>query len=350
MVAALEVGQGMKVRLPSMNSAAKVGIQTSAPYVGYISDAVECLAELAFNQNKLAQIAAPVAGILRSVDADLGAKVEEGALLAKLWSAAISEAVSKAVLSQQTVERERKLRAERVSSERELQEAEAAWRAAREHLIALGFDDRQIAALEQNARAVAALEIRAPFAGEIIERAAVRGTMVEAGKPIFTLTDTTTMWVTLHIPESQLNRVRVGQRVELTVDSMPDYAFGGTLTWIAAQLDERTRMIRARAEVPNSDGRLKARMFARARILTSESSGAVVVPQTAIQQYEGKSYVFIKHADDLFEARVVRLGAKQNGRVEIINGLRADEQIVVERSYAVKSEMLKSRLGAGCCE
>ena len=103
--AKLKPGEGSKVRMPSVDSANLVRVELAQATVGDISEGIECYAELAFNQNRLAQIAAPVGGILQSVDVDLGAKVEEKQTLAKIWSAAIAEAVAKAVLSHQTLER-----------------------------------------------------------------------------------------------------------------------------------------------------------------------------------------------------------------------------------------------------
>ncbi|MEK7678180.1 MAG: hypothetical protein AAB676_20305, partial [Verrucomicrobiota bacterium] len=72
----LKPGESAKVRLAANDSADIAGVQTATPTVGPIADAVECYAELAFNQNKLAQIAAPVGGIIQEVSADLGSKVE----------------------------------------------------------------------------------------------------------------------------------------------------------------------------------------------------------------------------------------------------------------------------------
>ena len=156
---------------------------------GAIADGVECYAELAFNQNKLAQIAAPVGGIIQTVDVDLGTKVEEKQTVAKIWSASIAEAVAKAVLSHQTLDRERKLRAERVTSEKDLQQAEAEHRAACQQLRTLGFTEEQIDVLGAKPQEQVLMEVRAPFAGEIVERTAVRGALVEAGKSLFTLAD-----------------------------------------------------------------------------------------------------------------------------------------------------------------
>ena len=125
LAATLKTGESAKVRLASNDSAGIAGVQTATPTVGTIADAVECYAELTFNQNKLAQIAAPVGGIIQEVPVDLGSKVEEKQAVAKIWSASIAEAVAKAVLSHQTLDRERKLRADRVTSEKDLQQAEA---------------------------------------------------------------------------------------------------------------------------------------------------------------------------------------------------------------------------------
>jgi membrane fusion protein, heavy metal efflux system len=348
--AQLKPGEGSKVRLPAVDSAAIVGVETAAATVGAISEGIECYAELAFNQNKLAQIAAPVGGIIQEVAVDLGSKVEEKQAVAKIWSASIAEAVAKAVLSHQTLDRERKLRADRVSSEKDLQQAEADHRGACQQLRTLGFTEEQIDALGAKPHEQVLMEVRAPFAGEIVERTAVRGALVEAGKSLFTLADRSVMWAMLSIPEPALARVKVGQTVELKVESLPGQRFTGKLTWIGAEVDERSRMARARAEVPNLDGLLKAKMFTRARILVRSAEGAVLAPSSAIYALEGKPFVFVKLADDLFEARAVAIGVRFDGQLEVLAGLKPQEVIVVNHGFALKSQWLSSRMGAGCAD
>jgi len=348
--AKLKPGEGMKVRLPSTNSTAIVGVQTATPETGAIADGVECVAEVSFNQNKLAQIAAPVSGIIQSVEADLGTEVEEKQTVARIWSASIAEAVAKAVLSHQTLDRERKLREQRVTSEQALQEAEANHRAACQQLRMLGFTEEQIDELGAKPQEQVLMEVRAPFRGEIVERMAVRGALAEAGKPLFTVVDHSTVWAMLQVPEASLGRVQAGQTVELRVDSLPGKLFRGKLTWVGPAVDERTRMVRARAEFANPDRLLKDKMFASARILTRKAEGAMLVPPSAVQHLEGKPFVFVKLAEDLFEARAVQLGARYDGRLEVLAGLKPREAIAVTHAFAVKSAMLMSRLGAGCAD
>jgi cobalt-zinc-cadmium efflux system membrane fusion protein len=122
------------------------------------------------------------------------------------------------------------------------------------------------------------------------------------------------------------------------------------LTWIAAKVDDRTRMAQARAEIADPDGALHAQMFANARILTGNSDRAVIVPVSAIQYIEKRSFLFVKVADDLYEARAVRVGAKLNGNVAIAEGLRAEELVVVDGGFVAKSQLLISKLGAGCVD
>ncbi len=344
----LRPGESLKVRLPAADSAALAGVQTGTGTVGELSESIHCLAELAFNQNQLAQIVAPVGGIVQDVAVDLGHTVTERQVVARIWSATIAEGVARAVLTHQTLERERRLRAARVTSEQDLQRAEAEHRAACQQARTLGFSEEDIDAFGTRPDEPVYLEVRAPFAGEIIERAVVRGALVEAGRPLFTVANRAVMWAMLSIPEAELGRVREGQTVELEVDAIPGRSFQGTLTWIAAEVDERTRMAKARAEIPNPDGVLKARMFGRTRIHTRTAHNALILPAAAVQLVAGRPLVFVKRADDLFEARAVRLGSKSGARWEVLAGLNPEEEVAVAQSFPLKSQLLISRLGAGC--
>lgn len=339
---ALAPGEGLKIRFASAESCEQAGIASAPPEVRPMRDGVECYATIEFNGNLLAEIVAPVAGVLREVEADLGDRVARGRVLAALGSAEFAEAAANARLAEQTLARERTLRASGVSSEKELQEAEAAYLAAARRLEALGLDE-----LSSDG---ALLAVRAPFAGEIVARSAVRGARVEAGKPLFTLADRSTMWAEIHIPEKHLARVRLGQEVEITLEAVPERVFTGALVWIAAEVDDRTRMARARAEIADPDGLLRARMFARARVLAGGADPVVAVPREAVQWIDGRPFVFVKSEEDLLEARSVRLGAAEDGLVAVAEGLGAEEPVVVQGAFLAKSQLLLSRLGAGCVE
>jgi cobalt-zinc-cadmium efflux system membrane fusion protein len=144
--------------------------------------------------------------------------------------------------------------------------------------------------------------------------------------------------------------VQKGQAVELRVDSLPGQVFTGKLTWIGPAVNERTRMTLARAEFADPNGLLKDKMFAGARILTRRTDNAMLLPPGAVQYVEGKPLVFVQLADDLFDARAVRLGTKFNGCQEVLAGLEPQEIVAVTHTFALKSALLMSRLGAGCAD
>jgi cobalt-zinc-cadmium efflux system membrane fusion protein len=344
----LAAGESLKVRMPAEDSEASAGVAVVEPQTGKATDSIESFAQLSFNQNTLAHVSTPVGGIVQEVLADLGDKVREKQPVAKVWSAAIGEVVAKAVHTHQNLDRERKLRAERVNSQRDLEQAEAEHRAACQQARTFGFSEEQIDTFGDNPNEPVMLEVRAPFVGEIVERSAVRGALVEPGQALFTIVDRSTMWASLSIPESALGKVERGQTVELRIESIPGRVFTGKLTWISAEVDEKTRMATARAEVKNAEGLLKARMFAKARILTRSTDSAMLLPGSAVQTVDGNALVFVKLEPDLFEARAVRLGAETDGNFEILEGLKPGEQVVARSSFALKSQLLMSRLGAGC--
>ncbi len=350
LAATIASGRGLKVRFASADAAAKAGIEVARPEIGPIASGIESYAEIAFDQNKLAHVAVPVGGIIRNINVDLGARVVANELLATVSSATIAEAVSKMILAKQTLERERHLYSQRISAEREVQEAQAIYQANYQQLRTLGFAEEQIGDLHENPIDPAALELRAPFAGEIVERNAVQGSLVSEGDTLFVLADRSVMWAILSIPEARLAEVRLGQVVEISVEPAADQRFVGELTWLSAQVDDRTRMARARVEIPNPEGLLRANMFARARILIHHSNRAVLIPSSAVQQIEGRPFVFVQLEPDLFEARPVRVDAKTDGRVAVVGDLGPDSEIVVSRSYLVKSQLQISRLGAGCVD
>ncbi len=361
---AVSGGKPVKIRFGSEESTNKAGVQVGYPEVGSISDAVEVYAELTFNQNMLALISLPVGGIIHRVHVDVGEVVKEGGLLVEVSSIEISRAIGdylRAIAEdqwrEQSVVREKKLREENISSEKDLQAAIASHVAAdatllqaRQQLRTLGFTPEQIERLVKEKNDQAVLEVRAPFDGELVTRNAVRGALVEMGNPLFTLVDRSIMWAMLNIPEKDVMRVKKGQKVEIVLDSMKTRVFEGTLTWVASEVDERTRMATGRVEIPNPGGLLKAQTFARARIIVKSSKRSVIIPMSSVQQVEGQPFAFVKLENDLYEARPVTIGAQHRKKFEILSGIAPLDQLVVKNSFVMKSQLLLSRLGAGCVD
>lgn len=362
--AELEPGDELKVRFESADAATKAGLRTSSPETSEVQVGVSAVCEVQYNENALARITPLAPGIVRRVLVDVGSQVEAGEVLVELHSAEIAAArttfvtaVVDAELKRVSFEREHGLAAKKISSEKDLQEAAAAHRTAelalstaRQRLLNYGLSAREIGHTEETSDASATLLIRAPYAGTLVERDAVVGEAVEPGTGLFTLADLSTMWLTLSVPAEDAQLLENGLLVEATMSGISGLSVRGKVMWVNTSIDERSRMVRARAVVPNQDQQLRAGMFGDARVHLSSSGPVLNVPVDAVQHFENRSYVFVKHADDLYGLRRVTVARSTDDVIAVTAGLLPNEPVIVEGAFTAMSEFLKSRLGAGCVD
>ena len=131
--------------------------------------------------------------------------------------------------------------------------------------------------------------------------------------------------------------------------ALPGETFAGRVTFAGGVVDTATRTIKLRVTVENESRRLRPGMFAQVRIAAPSgiaSSGAIALPEVAIQDLNGKSVVFIRTAPGRFVAREVSVGARSAGNTMLIErGVRAGEQVVVQGAFQLKSELLKATFG-----
>ncbi|MCH9035175.1 MAG: efflux RND transporter periplasmic adaptor subunit, partial [Planctomycetes bacterium] len=184
----------------------------------------------------------------------------------------------------------------------------------------------------------------------VVKRQAVVGELVEERDALYSVADLSTMWLLMDIYVRDLMVVRVGLPVIFTVDGLPGHIFEGHVAWVSDAVDDRTRTIKVRANLPNEQGLLRANMFGLARIIVRDDEELPCVPLEAVQTDGCCQLVFVKKEDTLFEPRKVTLGASASGYVEILDGLALGEQVVTAGSFLMKTEILKANIGAGCCE
>lgn len=189
------------------------------------------------------------------------------------------------------------------------------------------------------------LELKAPIDGVIIERNATIGELLDKGKEVFTISEPARLWAIAEIKERDIAAVKVGQEATFTVLPYPQEKFRGKVVLIGNQVEAASRTLEVRIEVDNADGRLKPGMFADVEITTTMLENVLLIPDGALQTDGDNQIVFVALDENKFEKRVVKLGEEQQGRVQVLEGLKADEKIATEGSFLLKSEMLKGELG-----
>ncbi len=311
------------------------------------------LGELRVNQNAYAEIGAPIPGRIVNVLAASGQGVRKGQELATLQSMDLGKARSDYItaqarleLARQTLERKRRLSAEKIVAQRDVQEAEAGVttaeadvRAARAALRALGAGDEESDGSQ--------LALRSPVSGIVIERAAVQGQMADPAQPLFRVADISDLWLTVHAFERDALRVKVGSLARVAFPALPGRNFSGRVALVGKQVDMDSRTVAVRIEVANADQLLRPGMSASAWVPIGKFEEKVIaVPTAALQRIGDDWIVFIPRDARSFEIRIVGRGRDLGGEVEILSGLRARERVVVEGAFLLKAEAEK-RSGEG---
>jgi cobalt-zinc-cadmium efflux system membrane fusion protein len=361
---ALEVGRGMKIRFSSTSSASKSGVETGKAQEEMGASGPAFLSRVTYNQNKFAHITSLAPGVVQRVLVDFGSQVKKGQVLVEVASPDIAQAkaeylgaLSELHLKETVFKREKGLAEKQVSSKQESDQAEAEYRKSktdaatfRQRLLSYGFGEEEVASLAKNPATSATLQIRAPFAGTIVERRAVIGEAISPDRPLFQLADLSTMWLELSIPGDAFASVRVGDPVAASFDALSGVQLPGKLIWISSAVDGTSRMLKARAEIQNPGALLKDGLFGKARLPMASPGKRMDLPAGAAQRIDGENVVFVKLAEDLYEIRKVWMEETDNGRVSILEGITPEDEVVLAGSFTMKSEFLKSRLGAGCTD
>ena len=310
------------------------------------------------NKNKLAEVTTLVRGRATNVYVDVGADVQGGSLLAKLYSSDLGLAQStylktaaKLHEAELAYERAKSLFEDKAISLAELQKREAEVksaraeaREARDRLQVLGMHEPDIQRLDREHQIQSSVSIAAPFAGRVIARNLAKGEVVETHHELFTVADLSEVWVVANIPEKDVRLIRRDQTVEIRLAAYPQEVFQGAITYVGDVLDPATRTMQLRVTAPNRGGRLKPEMFATVRVYTNTVPDALTVPMASVQRDQGQAFVFVQTAPGLFETRAVQLGDESEDVVKVSDGLREGELLVVNGAFALKSEADQHKL------
>ena len=287
-----------------------------------------------------AQLASEVDGVVTDLAVDEGDHVEAGAVLLAVDPEKRALAVAnvramkrdaEAALAdaERDVARVRSLHQSGIASDAALDKAETGLSRARSRVEATSAE------LGVAERALRDASVRAPFAGLIAHREVSRGEYVRPGQPLFELVALDPIEVEFSVAERDSARVHLGQQVAVKVAPYPNESFTGEVTVISPILDTKTRTLRVKARIANPDGRLRPGLFARTDLGVEQREGALLVPEEAVLQRADGEVVFVATPEGLARRVVVKTGQQRQGRVEIVEGLTASDEVVVRGHSAL---------------
>jgi cobalt-zinc-cadmium efflux system membrane fusion protein len=308
------------------------------------------LGELAVDQRAYAEVGVPVQARVTRLLVNAGETVRRAQVLAELTSpqlgqvrAEYSSAEARVALADAALERKRGLAAEKIVPLREVQEAEhqaaearAALRTARAAIGAFGVEPPSSESVDATS---STFVLRSPVAGSVIERQAVVGQMLDPSTPAFRIGNLSTLWLTVHAFERDAVRIENGASARLVFPALPGGDFQGTVTMVGQYVEPDSRTVPVRIDVQNRSGVLRPGMSATAVLPIGESGTPILtVPVAAVQRVRNDWCVFLPKGGGTFEIRRIGRGRDLAGEVEVLSGLGAGEQIVVDGAFLLRAQ------------
>jgi Cu(I)/Ag(I) efflux system membrane fusion protein len=300
-----------------------LGVRIAKAQTGALEQRFEAVGSVAYNERGVVQLQARASGFVERLHARAPLDpVKKGAPLVEIlypeWAGAQEEYL--------------------VLRQHESPDTKPLAQAARQRLALLGMSEDEIAAVEREGRVRNRFTMRSPINGVVAELGVREGMTVMPGAALFRLVDLSTVWVNAEVPEAQAALLRPGAPVQARVAAYPGRAFEGRVGALLPEVNATTRTLRARIELANPGGRLKAGMYATLAFAGQRGKPVVFVPSEAVIRTGTRDIVIVALGEGKFRAAEVEVGAEAGGRSEIRKGLKAGDEVVLSGQFLLDSE------------
>jgi Cu(I)/Ag(I) efflux system membrane fusion protein len=208
------------------------------------------------------------------------------------------------------------------------------------------ISEEQVRALAESGETRRTLTFRSPVSGIVMEKKAVQGMRFMPGDSLYQVADLSSVWVIAEVYEQDIALVRTGSKAKVTISAYPDKSFEGTITYVYATLKPETRTVPVRLEIANPNQLLKPSMFAQVELPVGGKAKVLTVPNSAVIDSGTRQIVLVQLAEGRFEPREVKLGSRTESYVQVMDGVKEGEQVVVAANFLIDAESnLKAVIG-----
>jgi cobalt-zinc-cadmium efflux system membrane fusion protein len=295
-------------------------------------------------------VSAAQAGLISKLNVTIGDSVEKDQVLAYINSPELLslqrqllKTNSEKHLAWAGYQRDKKLLQEGVISDRRWQESRSRYSTfrakadeARQLLEISGMSDKDIKKLTSSRRLTSQLAIHSPIKGVVLERMVVAGERLDILAPLYRIANLDQLWLEIKIPQEQIKRIKIGDQVLIENSDIK-----ATITLLGQSVNLQNQTILARAIINNSHSSLRAGQNVNSQIIQSTDKAAFIVPNAAVAQNEGKSYLFIRNSTGFAVSPIEIIGKQQKNSVITGNDdLKVNVEIAIRGAVALKANWL----------
>ena len=308
-------------------------IKTVAALNMPIASQSEVLGRITYDETTEAIVSAYVDGRIEDMMVDFtGATIRKGDELAVIYSPDL-------YADQVGLLQAKKAVSNRSSNDRVNRANDRLYQSARRRLVEFGLPESQIDAIESSGSPNSQIKIYSPASGTVVEKMADQGTYVKTGMPILKIADLSKVWLMLEMYPEDTTNLKIGQPVEIAIQSQVGKTFQGTVSFVDPMVDSKTQTVKVRVVIPNDAGLIKVGDFAKAKIESSQGSSdqLVIVPREAVLMNGDNSVAYVETGPGRFEFRKVEVAEIMKDKVSIASGIKLGEQVVASGVFMLDS-------------
>ena len=301
-----------------------LGVKSEPVTLEPLSPCIETVGYIAFDESQLWQTNVRVAGWVEKLFINaIGEKVNKGDVLFTLYSPELVKA------------QEELLNASRTGRT-------GLVKGATERLVTLGVDRAQIKAILKGGKASQTIEIKAPANGVIASLSIREGGYLSPAQAVISAGPLNNVWVDAEVFERQAQWIKAGSEASMTLDAIPGNEWQGKVDYVYPILDPNTRTLRVRLKFPNPDGELKPNMFANIALQPVSEESVLTIPKSAVIRSGGMARIVLVEGQGKYRSARIETGREAGDRVEVLQGLTQDDQVVTSAHFMLDSESSQS--------
>ena len=324
-------GSTLKVGIDKVQ---KLGVRTEPAVLRQLTRPIRAVGTVQVDERQLHVVSPKFEGYIERLNVNqTGQKVARGQSLMEIYSHDLVLAQQEYVVALQGARSLENASPEARDSARSL--AEGALSRLRNWDIGAG----QIERLRSGGQPSRTLPLASPVSGVVLEKKAIQGMRFMPGEPLFQIADLTNVWVIADVFEQDLAQVDVGQKAEVSFNALPGMTFTGKVTFVYPTVTPETRTAKVRIELPNHEGHLRPSLYGTVQLAAPVAKGPVVaVPDSAVLDTGARQAVLVERGEGLYEPREIKAGTRADGYVEVMDGLKEGEKVVVRANFLIDAE------------
>ncbi|WP_374487303.1 efflux RND transporter periplasmic adaptor subunit [Zoogloea sp.] len=319
----------------------KLGVRTEAAELRSLDRTVRAAGRVEIDERRSFAISPKFEGYVERLHVNVtGQPVAKGQPLFEVYSPELVSAQREYAIAAQGVEALKGAGSEAQSGMKQLAESSLL------RLRNWDISEEQIRALAKSGTTKRTLTFRSPVAGIVTEKKALQGTRFMPGDTLYQVADLSSVWIVADVFEQDIGQVRTGSLAKVRINAYPDKVFEGKVSYVYPTLNAETRTVPVRVELANPGQLLKPAMFAQVEVPVEGKGQVVTVPNSAVIDSGTRQIVLVAHGEGRFEPRDVKLGGRSENHIEVMDGVKAGEKVVVAANFLIDAESnLKAAVG-----